>query len=124
MNKPVTHSGGENGFTLIELLVVVAVFSIITTIAVGAYRGYIQRVNRTDAIQLLLRVSAAQERFYLDANRYALQNDIDDLGFPTALSERGYYQLSITPGPSGDAAVDYMATARVVDGGSQSDDDD
>jgi len=115
---------GEAGFTLIELLVVIALFSIITTIAVGAYRQYVQRVNRTDASQLLLRVAAAQERFYLDQNRYALQADLVELGFPGAESENGYYQLTIAPGPSGDPAVDYVATAQVIAGRSQADDTD
>lgn len=113
-----------SGFTLIELLVVLALFSIVTTIAVGAYRQYVQRVNRTDATQLLMRLSAAQERFYLDNNRYALQGDLGvGLDFP-AQSEHGYYQLTITPGPSGDPAVDYVATAQVIAGGGQSDDAD
>jgi type IV pilus assembly protein PilE len=112
------------GFTLIELLVVLALFSIVTTIAVGAYRQYVQRVNRTDATQLLMRLSAAQERFYLDNNRYALQADLGaNLNFPRR-SEQGYYQLTIAPGPSGDPAIDYVATARVIPGGGQSDDSD
>jgi len=112
------------GFTLMELLVVVALFSIIMTISVGAYRQYIQRANRTDATSLLLRVAAAQERFYLDNNSYAFADKLDELGFDPPDSEHGYYRLAIAPGPSGDPAVDYVATATVVAGGSQADDTD
>lgn len=112
----------QRGFTLIELLVVVALFSIVTTIAVGAYRGYIQRVNRTDATQLLLRVSAAQERYYLEANQYALQGDLVALGFPGGNSEHGYYNLTIAVGPSGNRAIDYIAIADVIGGAGQADD--
>ncbi|MGI9343443.1 MAG: type IV pilin protein [Gammaproteobacteria bacterium] len=112
----------RRGFTLIELMVVVALFSIVTTIAVGAYRGYIQRVNRTDATQLLLRVSAAQERYYLEQNQYALQGDLVDLGFDTGKSENGYYNLTIAVGPSGNRAIDYIAIADVVGGSGQADD--
>ena len=113
-----------SGYSLLEMLIVVALVGIITTIAVGFYRMYVQRTNRTDAMQLLARVAAAQERFYLDNNRYALQADLVQLGFPTATSENGHYQLTINPGPSGDPAIDYVATAQVVPGGGQSDDAD
>lgn len=109
------------GFTLIELLVVVALFSIVTTLAVGAYRQYVQRTNRTDATQLLLRVMAAQERFYLDNNQYA--NDPVALIDPPE-SEKGHYRLTIGPGVTGDFAIDYVATAQVIAGGAQADDAD
>jgi type IV pilus assembly protein PilE len=120
------RSAGEpaRGFSLIELLVVVALFSIVMTLSVGAYRQYVQRANRTDAAQLLLRVASAQERFFLDNNRYAMAADLDDLGFPTRQSEHGYYELDVVPGPSGDPALEYRATATVVAGGAQADDAD
>lgn len=113
-----------NGYSLIELLVVVALFSIIVTISVGSYRNYVRRANRVDAAQLLLRVQAAQERFYLDENRYAFEADLADLGFANRLSEHGYYRLQLSPGPTGDPAVDYTATATVIANGSQADDAD
>jgi len=112
------------GFSLIELLVVVAIFSIVMTISVGAYRQYVQRANRTDATALLLRVAAAQERYYLDQNRYALDGDAAALGFPTRQSERGFYGLTITAGPSGNPAIDFIATATAVAGRSQANDAD
>lgn len=114
----------SSGFSLIELLVVVALFSIIVTISVGSYREYVRRANRTDATSLLLRVAAAQERFYLDENRYALDADLGDLGFGNRESEHGYYSLTIAPGLSGDPAIDFTATATVVGNASQADDAD
>jgi type IV pilus assembly protein PilE len=107
------------GFTLLELLIVVAVFSIIMSMSVAGYRQYITRANRVDATALLLRVAAAQERHYLEENTYT--DDMVALGFPGALSERGYYALTVTPALSG-LVVGYTATAKVVDGESQSDD--
>lgn len=107
------------GFTLLELLIVVAVFSIIMSMSVAGYRQYITRANRVDATALLLRVAAAQERYYLEQNSYT--DDMAALGFPNALSERGYYALEIVPALGG-LVVGYTATALVVDGESQSDD--
>ena len=107
------------GFTLLELLIVVAVFSIIMSMSIAGYRQYITRANRVDATALLLRVAAAQERYYLEQNSYT--DDMAALGFPNALSERGYYALEIAPALGG-LVVGYTATATVVDGESQSDD--
>ena len=107
------------GFTLLELLIVVAVFSIIMSMSIAGYRQYITRANRVDATTLLLRVAAAQERYYLEQNTYT--DDLAALGFPNALSERGYYTLEVAPALGG-LVVGYTATATVVDDQSQSDD--
>ena len=108
------------GFTLLELLIVVAVFSIIMSMSVAGYRQYITRANRVDATALLLRVAAAQERYYLDQNTYTA--DLAELGFPDELSERGYYKLAVAPALGG-LVIGYTATATVVDDESQSDDE-
>jgi type IV pilus assembly protein PilE len=107
------------GFSLLELLIVVAVFSIIMSMGVGGYRQYITRANRVDATALLLRVAAAQERYYLEQNTYT--DDMAALGFPDARSRRGYYALLVEPALGG-LVVGYTATATVMDGERQSDD--
>jgi type IV pilus assembly protein PilE len=108
------------GFTLLELLIVVAVFSIIMSMSVAGYRQYITRANRVDATTLLLRVAAAQERYYLEQNTYTA--DLAELGFPDELSERGYYKLAVAPALGG-LVIGYTATATVVDDESQSADE-
>src|SRR5690606_27341297 len=59
------------GVTLIELRPVIVVVAILRTIAVSSYRSYLLRTNRTEARMALLRVQAAQEKFFLQNNRYA-----------------------------------------------------
>lgn len=108
------------GFTLLELLIVVAVFSIIMSMGAAGYRQYITKANRVDATALLMRVAAAQERYYLQQNTYT--SNLAALGFPDGSSERGYYTLSVTPALAG-LAVGYTATAKAVLGESQADDD-
>lgn len=110
------------GFTLIELMIVVAVAAILAAVAVPSYRQYVMRANRADATAALLRLASAQERFYLQNNRYADADEMDDAppaGLGIAGTERGYYTLAID---SDDLALGYVVTATVVDGGPQDED--
>jgi type IV pilus assembly protein PilE len=72
------------------------------------------RTNRTDATTALLRIAAAQERFYLQNDTYTT---LADLGIDAA-TERGYYTLSVANADT----RGYRATATVVGSGPQSDD--
>jgi len=98
--------GRGRGFSLIELMIVIAIFSIIMTLSIGGYRQHLRRTNRSDATVALLRIAAAQERYYLDHDGYA--KTLVELGFP-ATSERGYYLLATE---SGDPVRDFRAEAR------------
>ena len=114
---------GSAGFSLIELLIVVVIVSILIVIGVPGYRQYVQRANRSDATAALLRIAAAQERFYLQANRYAANaaelSDPPPAGLGIAGSERGFYDLSIA---SVNPATRFTATATPAAGGDQADD--
>ena len=87
-------------------MIVVAIFSIIMTLSIGGYRQHLLRTNRSDATAALLRIAAAQERHYLDHDRYA--EALDELGF-SATSERGYYLLTLQ---SDDPAREFRAKAQ------------
>ena len=117
----------SKGFTLIELMIVVAIMAILAIVSVGGYRQYIRRANRVDATSALLRVSAAQERFYLQNDRYATTADEladpppDGLGTPE--TDHGLYDLAVAAADAG-ATTGYTVTATAADAGSQRDDDD
>lgn len=108
-------------------MIVVVIMGILATASVAGYRQYVQRANRVDATSALLRVSAAQERFYLQNNRYA--TTADELADPPpgglgiGASERGLYDLTVEE-IAGGATAGYIATATASTGGSQRDDDD
>lgn len=111
----------QTGVTLVELMVVVVIVAILVGIAVPSYRGYMMRVNRVDATSALLRIAAAQEKFYLQASpaQYA-ENDAEltdapPNGLGIGTTERGYYILAVAAGLNG-AGAGYTATAD-VDGG-------
>jgi type IV pilus assembly protein PilE len=105
------------GFSLIELMIALVIVAILAAIAIPSYRNYVLRVNRNDATAALLKIAAAQEKFYLQNNTYT--NNLDDpppagLGIPT--TENGYYTLAVTVG---DPTRDFLATATVDAGGPQ-----
>jgi type IV pilus assembly protein PilE len=108
-------------------MIVVLIMGILATASVAGYRQYAQRANRVDATSALLRVSAAQERFYLQNSQYA--TTADELADPPpgglgiGGTERGFYDLAVDAAPDG-AAVGYTITATASATGPQRDDDD
>ena len=116
----------QTGFTLIELMVVMVVLGIIVSLGVGSYRQYVQRANRVDATAALLRLTANQERFYLQNNIYASNAQLAaalPAGLGLAGTDHGYYNLAIVPAAGG-LIVGYTASATVVVGESQGSDTD
>ena len=115
-----TPRSRPTGFTLIELMIVVSLVAIILTISVTSYRTYMLRANRTDAGAYLMRLAAAQEKFYLDNNRYT-NDPVDGLRIG-AFSERGFYEVQINLDPN--PATGYTAIVSPVAGQRQASDND
>ena len=90
-------------FTLIELLIVIAIVAVLAAIAYPSYDRYVQRTRRADGRELLMRVAAAEERFYTNRNTYTA--DIGaDLALPTT-SEKGYYTIGAAIAAAGQTYV-------------------
>ena len=88
----------QAGVTLIELMIVVALVALLASIALPSYRSYVIRTHRTEATTALLGLAAAQEKFYLQYNRYAAEVEPAPpvgLGID-ATTENGWYTLAIT----------------------------
>lgn len=103
--------------SLVELLTVMALVAILSTIAVASYRRYTLRANRTEATTALLRIQAAEEKFFLQNNAYTANLTAAPpagLGFPgTTLN--GYYNLTLV-------ATDNTYTATATAAGGQASD--
>jgi type IV pilus assembly protein PilE len=110
------------GVTLLELMIVASIVAILAAIAIPNYRAYVMRSNRVDATSALLRLAAAQEKFYLQNNTYATNAQISTappagLGL-AGTTERGWYTVTIAAGTNG-IASGYTATAAAISGKSQ-----
>lgn len=85
-----------SGFTLLEVMVAVAIIGILAAIAIPSYTDYILRANRAEGREWLMRVSAAQERFYTNRNTYT--DDVVSgagLSLGTISSEKGHYNVRV-----------------------------
>lgn len=109
---------GMRGMTLIELMTVIVIVAVLGSIAVSSYRNYLMRTNRTEARMSLLRVQSAQEKFFLQNNRYA---DDDELETPppaglgvNATTQSGYYTIAIENVNA--AGTTYTAVANAAGG--------
>ena len=107
------------GFSLIELMIVVAIIAILASFAYYNYSRYAFRTRRADGREMLLRVAAAQERFFTNTNNYATSaadiTNAPPLGLGlTATSAGGHYTISSATGTSGDAQSYVMAATPVA----------
>jgi type IV pilus assembly protein PilE len=87
------------GFTLIELMIVIAIVAILTAVAYNSYGRYSYRTRRADGREMLMRVAAAEERFFTNFNAYSgsitTAAAAGGLGFTTANSENGNYAVAV-----------------------------
>jgi prepilin-type N-terminal cleavage/methylation domain-containing protein len=80
MTEPITRELRliVRGFSLVEMLVVVVVAATLASFAIPAYRSYIVRGCRTDALLSLEQVASAQEQYFFQFNNYSsVVRDLD-----------------------------------------------
>ncbi len=56
----------NRGFSLMELMIALAIASILVSVAVPSYQGYVQKTRRGDAQGALMGLASAMERYYVD----------------------------------------------------------
>jgi len=97
----------KNGFTLIELMTTVLIVGIIAIISTTIYSGYVRKGRRVDAVNSLLSMSLAEER-YRSSN--ASYGTLAQAWNNQSTSQDGYYTLSI----SNVSSTSYTLTATAV----------
>jgi len=113
----------QSGVTLLELLTVIVIIGVLTSVAIPSYRRYTMRAQRSDATAALLRIAAAQEKFYLQNNTYTTTIGAGGLNLgSTTNSERGWYSLTIAAPAGLTIGTGYLATATAIAGQAQATD--
>lgn len=113
MGLPPPHSAG---FTLVECVIVCAIVAVVASLALPGLRGQDLRAGRTDAVDALTRVQAAQEQYRAAHGLYAAEFSALLGTAPT--SRQGRYALSITlTGPEAYVAAAQAQGAQAHDKG-------
>lgn len=104
----------QSGVTLLELMTVVIIVGVLAAVAIPSYRRYTMRAQRSDATAALLRIAAAQEKFYLQNNTYTTTVGAGGLNLGGTTSEHGWYNLTIAAPAGFTIATAYTATATAA----------
>lgn len=107
----------SRGFSLFELVIAMAIASILVTVAVPSYQGYIKKTRRGDAQGALMGLASAMERYYVDNHTFVGADPATIYSDKSPLDgNETYYELSVTAATRRDFTV--AATPK----GSQADD--
>jgi type IV pilus assembly protein PilE len=95
-------NGNQRGFTLIELMIVVAIISVLAVIAYPLYKGYKEKVNRTEVKAEMMQLAAQLQKYKAIRGSYVVGNTAIDLSAITGVATVNYpntgttlYQISL-----------------------------
>lgn len=83
------------GFTLIEVMIAVAIVGILASVAYSSYQDSVTRSRRAEGKAVIMDLANRMERYFIDNNSYTGAT-IANVRGGNAMSENGWYQLSIS----------------------------
>lgn len=98
----------SSGFSLIEILAVMIIVVLLVVLSVPIYTNYLIYSNRTDAIQTLLAIQIAEEKYQLENNTYGELNAV----WNSSNSVSNHYQISISNVTSNSYTITATATGN------------
>jgi type IV pilus assembly protein PilE len=109
------HSSIPRGFTLTEIVTSLVVITVLAAIGIVMWRSHALRERRGDAVQALLALQSAQDRYFGEHARYASETQLAakppaGLGIGPK-SRLGYYAISVR---NSEDNLGYWAMARVI----------
>ena len=90
----------NKGFTLIELLVVVLILGILAAMALPQYFKAVERSRMSEAVSLMASIAQAQQRKYLQINKYTTNYSGLDVA-PQGAKASGYCTKGTSPDAGG-----------------------
>jgi type IV pilus assembly protein PilE len=109
----------KKGFTLIELMVVVAIVALLVALALPSFTDTIRKGRRSDALNSILDLQLAQEKWRVNHTTYGLLGNPSDpllnLGPDPLISPKGHYSVTVTR-PFAAPATSYTITATARNG--------
>lgn len=94
----------KTGYTLIELLITIAILGALVVMATSLYTSYVRKGRRIDALNSILSIQLAEERY---RSKNAQYGTLAQVWSGVSTSSEGYYSLSI----SNISATGYTITA-------------
>jgi len=91
----------KRSFTLIELLIVLVIIGVLTALILPAYKGYVLRARKAEAVTVTRSIANAVEAYYLETGTFPDMGPVVS-GIPSGLNialpqnPTKYYQYSYT----------------------------
>ena len=101
-------NGRNKGFTLVELLIVIAIVAILVALAIPSFQDAVRKSRRSDAMDTIMEVHLARERFRVNNPNYGLPGTI------TTASPGGHYSVSLIIPTAPNNILNYSIVATAL----------